>query len=116
MHALPLADRAAESRVRLQPLIAQLAASSTMSVALMELAGAVEVPRCLDRIAARERTMTPAAHGPSRAKRPTGAQPLPLPRLLDNTTVLTLLRGARRVGLGFEPWAHAEPAFAVLRR
>jgi len=41
VHALLLADRAAESRVRLQPLIAPLAASSTILFALMGLAGAV---------------------------------------------------------------------------
>jgi len=122
-HALLLADRAAEARARLQPLIAQPAASSTLSFALMGLAGAVaavdrdpvEARRWMDRIAARARTMTPAARGLSSGESTYWRSTIAA-RLGDSTTALTLLRDARREGLGMDPFVHAEPAFAALRR
>ena len=122
-HALLLADRAAKARARLQPLIAQPTATSTMSFALMGLAGAVaaadgdpvEARRWIDRIAARALTMTPAARGLSSGES-TYWRSIIAARLGDSTSALALLRDARREGLGMEPSVHAEPAFAALRR
>ena len=37
-------------------------------------------------------------------------------RLSDSAAALSLLRDARRQGLGIEPAVHAEPAFASMRR
>jgi len=125
--ALLLADRAAEARVRLRPLIsqptAQTTAASKLSFALMGLAGEVaaadgdpvEARRWMDQISTRARAMTSAARklswGESTYRRSTIAA-----RLGDSTLALTLLREARREGLGMEPSVHAEPAFAALRR
>ncbi len=121
--ALLLADRAAEARVRLRPLITQPTASSTMTFSFMGLAGAVaaangavvEARGWMDQISARARAMTPAARGLLWGE-PTYWRSTIAARLGDSTLALTLLRDARREGLGMEPSVHAEPAFAALRR
>ena len=122
-HALLLLDRAAEARARLRPLIAQPTASSTMSFALMGLAGAVaaadgdsvEARGWMNQITVRAQAMTPAARGISWGES-NYRRSIIAARLGDSTLALTLLRDARREGLSMEPSVHAEPAFAVLRR
>jgi len=122
-HALLLGNRNADARARLRPLIAQPTASSTMSFALMGLAGVVaaadgdpvEARRWMDQIAARARAMTPAERGLSWGES-TYRRSIIAARLGDSTLALTLLRDARREGFGMEPSVHAEPAFAALRR
>jgi len=122
-HALLLLDRAADARARLRPLIAQPTASSTLSFALMGLAGeaaaangdSVEARGWMDRITTRARAMTSAARGISWGESPY-RRSIIAARLGDSTLALTLLRDARREGLGMEPSVHAEPAFAALRR
>jgi len=122
-HTLLLLDRAAEARARLRPLIAQPIMSSTMSFALMGLAGAVaaadgdsvEARGWMDQIAVRAQAMTPAARGISWGE-PTYWRSTIAARLGDSTLALSLLRDARREGLGMDPPVHAEPAFAALRR
>ncbi|WP_373068654.1 BTAD domain-containing putative transcriptional regulator [Gemmatimonas sp.] len=122
-HALLLLDRAADARARLRPLIGQPTASSTLSFALMGLAGAVaaadgdsvEAHGWMNQITVRAEAMTPAARGISWGESPYWRSIIAA-RLGDSTLALTLLREARREGLSMEPTVHAEPAFAVLRR
>ncbi len=122
-HTLLLLDRPAEARARLRPLIAQPITSSTMSFALMGLAGAVaaadgdsvEARGWMVQIAARARALTPAARALLLGE-PTYWRSTIAARLADSTLALTLLRDARREGLGMEPSVHAEPAFTALRR
>ena len=122
-HTLLLLDRPAEARARLRPLLAQPITSSTMSFALMGLAGAVaaadgdsvEARGWMDRITTRARALTPAARGISWGESPYWRSTIAA-RLGDSTLALILLRDARRAGLGMEPSVHAEPAFVALRR
>ncbi len=121
--ALLLAGRAHDAHRRLQPLTTGTNAPATMSIALMGLAGNIAAAdgdsaaarRWMRLLAAREQAMTTAARGLSWGETPYWRATIAA-RLSDSAAALSLLRDARRQGLGIEPAVHAEPAFASMRR